>query len=217
MASPTSNLEPIAEKITAHFDSKHAAREAGLPLSREAIRNCANSIRATHRGEFDEAGTLLETARSALDRAQSALENHQDVLHAGFVHAAQKEYAEGAITLALASKNPIPDPDNLGVSYSAYLNGMGEAVGEMRRHLLDTLRRGDVTRCEEILASMDEIYTVLITIDYPDAITAGLRRTTDMVRGVVERTRGDLTIAYRQSELASRMQRLQETLEDKPE
>ncbi|MEE9199308.1 MAG: haloacid dehalogenase [Dehalococcoidia bacterium] len=217
MDSPTSNLGPIVEKIRDHFNGKHAAREAGLPLCREAIRNCANSIRATHRGEFDEARRLMGEARSALDRAKSALGEHPDVFYAGFVHDAQKEYAEAAITLVLASSGLLPDPDELGVTYSAYLKGMGEAVGEMRRHLLDTLRRGDVARCEEVLASMDEIYTILITMDYPDAITAGLRRTTDMVRGVVERTRGDLTIAYRQSELESWMRRLQKSIEDRPQ
>ena len=217
MTSPISNLEPIAEKIRSQLSGKHQAREAGLPLSREAIRHCANSIRATHRGEFDEARRLMEKARSCLNQAHSALEAHPDVFNAGFVHDSQKEYAEAAITLALASGNPLPDPDELQVQYPAYLNGMAEAAGEMRRHLLDTLRRGDVDRCEEILGYMDEIYSILITIDYPDAITGGLRRTTDMVRGVLERTRGDLTVAYRQSELESRLKHLQQTLEDKPQ
>ena len=215
MTTPISNLEQIADKIRSHLSGKHKAREAGLPVSREAIRHCANSIRATHRGDFDEARRLMQKARSLLTQASSALEQHPSVLHAGFVHDSQKEYAEAAITLALASGDPIPDPDDLGVGYPAYLNGMGEAVGEMRRYLLDTLRRGDVSRCEEILTYMDEIYTFLTTIDYPDAITGGLRRTTDMMRGVLERTRGDLTVAYRQSELESWMRRLQKTLEDK--
>ena len=135
--------------------------------------------------------------------------------HAGFVHDSQKEYAEAAITLALASGNPLPHPDELHVHYPAYLNGMAEAAGEMRRHLLDTLRRGDVERCEKVLGYMDDIYSLLITIDYPDAITGGLRRNTDMVRGVLERTRGDLTVASRQSELESRLKDLQQTLENK--
>ena len=213
--SPTSNLDSIVEKIRTHLSAKHQAREAGLPASRDAIRHCANSIRATHRGEFDEARRLIERARALIAEAGSALKDHPDVYHAGFVHSAQKEHAEAAITLALASGAPLPDPDDLGVGYPAYLNGMGEAVGEMRRHLLDTLRKGDVGRCEEVLDYMDAMYTSLTTIDFPDGITAGLRRTTDMVRGVLERTRGDLTVARRQSALESQMRRLQKALEDK--
>ncbi len=215
MSSPTSNLGQIADKIRRSLSRKHSAREAGLPLSREAIRNCANSIRATHRGEFDEARRLLGLAGSLLKQANDALEDHPSVFYAGFIHDAQKEYAEASITLALESGDDLPDPDELGVEYPAYLNGMGEAVGEMRRHLLDTLRKGDVSKCEEILSWMDEIYTVLVTMDYPEGITGGLRRTTDMVRGVTERTRGDLTISYRQSQLESTMERLQKSLEEK--
>ncbi len=215
MSSPTSNLRQIADKVRRSLSDKHSAREAGLPLSREAIRNCANSIRATHRGEFDEARRLLGLAGSLLKQANDALEDHPSVFYAGFIHDAQKEYAEASITLALESGDDLPDPDELGVEYPAYLNGMGEAVGEMRRHLLDTLRKGDVSKCEEILSWMDEIYTVLVTMDYPEGITGGLRRTTDMVRGVTERTRGDLTISYRQSQLESSMERLQKSLEER--
>lgn len=215
MSSPTSNLRQIADKVRRSLSDKHSAREAGLPLSREAIRNCANSIRATHRGEFDEARRLLGLAGSLLKQANDALEDHPSVFYAGFIHDAQKEYAEASITLALESGDDLPDPDELGVEYPAYLNGMGEAVGEMRRHLLDTLRKGDVSKCEEILSWMDEIYTVLVTVDYPEGITGGLRRTTDMVRGVTERTRGDLTISYRQSQLESSMERLQKSLEER--
>lgn len=214
MTTPLPNLDPITEKIRTHLTEKHRAREEGLPKCREAIRFCANSIRATHRLEFDKARELMGEARTRLDQAKNALGAHPDVFHAGFVHDSQKEYAEAAITLALASGNPLPDPDELGVRYPAYLNGLAEAASEMRRHLLDTLRRDDIQRCEELLANMDEIYSMLITIDYPDAITGGIRRTTDMLRGVLERTRGDLTVAYRQSQLESQLKTLHQTLED---
>ena len=137
------------------------------------------------------------------------------MFHVGFVHDSQKEYAEAAITLALASDGRLPSPEELGVHSAAYLNGLAEAASEMRRHILDTLRRDDFQRCEKLLGHMDEIYSVLITIDYPDAITGGLRRTTDMLRGVLERTRGDLTVAYRQSQLESQLKKLHQTLEDR--
>ena len=205
-------LGPIIEKIRAQLSEKHAAREEGLRLSRDAIRQCANSIRASHRGEFDEARRLLAKARDLLDGAECALEGHPSMYHAGFLHDAQKEYAEGRLTLALTSGSPLPDPDELRVGYPAYLNGMGEAVGEMRRHILDTLRTGDIDLCERKLEQIDAIYTALTTIDFPDGITSGLRRTTDMVRGVVERTRGDLTVAHRQDQLERSLRRLEEKL-----
>ena len=212
MPSPVSNLGPIIDKVRASLSEKHGAREEGLRGSRDAIRHCANSIRATHRGEFEDAERLLARARELLDGAEDSLAAHPSVYHAGFLHDAQKEYAEGQITLALASESPLPDPDELRVGYPAYLNGMGEAVGEMRRHILDTLRKGDIDLCERKLEQIDAIYTALTTIDFPDGITSGLRRTTDMVRGVVERTRGDLTVAYRQHQLERSLRRLEDKL-----
>ncbi len=215
MTSPILNLDPIAEEIRTHLAEKHRAREEGLPKCREAIRHCANSIRAIHRLEFETARELMAKARVCLDEAKSALKDHPDVFHVGFVHDSQKEYAEAAITLALASGGSLPNPEELGVHSAAYLNGLAEAASEMRRHILDTLRRDDIQRCEEVLGHMDEIYSVLITIDYPDAITGGLRRTTDMLRGVLERTRGDLTVAYRQSQLESQLKTVRDSLQDR--
>jgi translin len=182
--------------------AKSAAREVGLSRSREAIRHSANAIRAVHRGEFDTAETLIGRARAAIQEAKAALQDHLDILHAGFVHDAEKEYAEAETTLAIiAGRESLPTASDLGVELAAYLNGLGETVGELRRHLLDTLRAGDVERCEECLAMMDEIYGILVTFDYPDAMTGGLRRTTDNVRGILERTRGDLSLAVRQRDL----------------
>jgi len=211
----SSQLEGIGEKIRTHLSTKDAAREKGIPRARDVIKYCANAIRSAHRGEYDNAGKLLETARALLDEINSALKHHGDIFYVGVVHDAQKEYAEASITLALVSGAALPDPDDLGVEYAAYLNGMGEAVGELRRHLLDSLRKDDVSRCEEILTYMDDMYSLLVTMDYPDAITRGLRRTTDMVRGVLERTRGDLTIALRQDDLSKKLSSLREGLERK--
>jgi translin len=140
------------------------------------------------------------------------LADHGELFYGGFVHNAQKEYAEACITLALVANETLPDPDELGVSYAAYLNGLGEAAGEMRRHLLDTLRDGKIERCEEILWAMDDIYSLLVTIDFHDALTGGLRRTTDMVRGVLERTRGDFTMSLRQRQLEQRLEEFEKKL-----
>ena len=198
--SDTSPLETIIPRILDHFAAKNAAREQALSASRTIIRMSANSIRAVHRGEFEKAAAQLDEAKGVRDAAVKALEGHADVYHAGFLHDAQKEYAEARTTLALLSGGSIPSPEELGVEYPAYLNGIAEAVGEMRRMVLDRLRAGEYDGCEEILDAMDDIYSVLVTIDFPDAMTGGLRRTTDQTRGILEKTRGDLTMAMVQRE-----------------
>jgi translin len=206
---PTKRLNAIVEDVRAHLDAKHAAREQALALSRAALRHSANAIRAVHRADFPAAEDLLAQARSLLAQAAEALTDHPDIFYAGFVHNAQKEFAEGCLTLALVSGRPLPSPADLDVDHPAYLNGLGEAVGELRRYLLDSLRGDDIGRCESTLAAMDDIYAVLVTMDYPEAITAGLRRTTDAVRGILERTRGDLTIALVQRNLERRLEDFQ--------
>lgn len=191
----TSPLDEIIPRILGNFAEKNSAREKSLAASRTIIRMSANAIRAVHRGEFAEAAALLNSAREVRDEAVGALAGHGDVYYAGFLHDAQKEYAEAQTTLALISGRPLPSPEELGVEYPAYLNGTAEAVGELRRSLLDRLRAGDFTGCEELLQAMDDIYSVLVSIDFPDAMTGGLRRTTDQTRGILEKTRGDLTMA----------------------
>ncbi len=205
MSRLTDNLESIAEQIRVNLSARDAAREKVLPLCREAIRYCSRAIRAVHRQEFDQAQGLLESARNRLDRAEQAITACGELSNTGFFRDAQKEFAEGSITLALVTGKKPPDPGELGIDPAAYLNGLGEAVGELRRYLLDSIRKGDLSRGGELLSAMDDIYDILVTIDFPDAITGGLRRTTDMVRGVLERTRSDLTLVMRQKELEDRL------------
>lgn len=198
-------LEPVMDHVRAAFADKNAAREKALPLCRDAIRHSANAIRAVHREDFEQAEKLAAAAGQQLAEAKDALRPHLDTYFAGFVHDSQKEFAEASITLAIIAARPLPTPQQLDIELPAYLNGLGEAVGELRRHLLDKLRAGDVEHCESILAAMDDMYSVLVTVDYPDAMTNGLRRTTDSVRGILERTRGDLTVSVRQRELERRL------------
>jgi translin len=198
-------LEAIVDDMRSDFEARHAAREEGLARCRAALRHSANAIRTVHRGEFPAAEDLVTQASALLEQAQAALGGHPAVFHAGFVHDAQKEYAEACLTLAIIAGRPLPTPQALGIEYNAYLNGLGETVGELRRHLLDRLRAGDVEHCERVLSAMDDIYSVIVTFDYPEAITSGLRRTADAVRGILERTRGDLTIAVRQRDLERKL------------
>jgi translin len=201
----TDNLDSIAEQIRLSFSAKDTAREKVLPLCREVIRYCSNAIRAVHRQEFDQAKELLQSARNLLNQIEQIVTDYGELRATGFIKDAQKEFAEGSITLALVTGNQPPTPDELGIDFTAYLNGLGEAVGELRRYLLDSMRRGDLSRGEELLSAMDDIYNILVTMDFPDAITGGLRHTTDMVRGVLEKTRSDLTLVIRQKNLEERL------------
>jgi len=206
-------LSAICQKIRDNFDTKDAARERGLTISREMIRNSANAIRAVHREEYKEAQALMEATAGLLDQAEEALRDYPDVRHAGFIHDAQKEYAESRQTYALIRGEPLPDPDDLRVGYAAYLNGLGEAVGELRRHALDRIRHNDMNWGEGILRAMDEVYYDLSSFDYPPAISGGLKRSADVTRSLIERTRGDITNAVRQQRLETALADLEGRLE----
>jgi len=195
------DLDAIAQKIIGALEAKNAAREGALTLSRKVIQHSALTIRAAHRADFTEAARLLALAREAARQMRDGARAHPDLYYAGYVQDALKEFAEASIVTALAQAQPIPDPDALEVEYAAYLNGMGEAAGELRRHALDLIRQGNAREAEAVLQIMEDIFSVLVTVDFPDAITGGLRRTADMVRGVLERTRGDVTLTIKQEEL----------------
>ena len=201
------DLQSLSAEIHKRFDEKMSAREAALPASRQAIRASANAIRAIHRGEGEEADRLLKEAREALDRGEQAAAAHPDVRHAGFLHDGQKEYAEARLTKAMVDGDDLPSPAEIGVTDAAFLNGMAETIGELRRSVLDLLRGGELPRAEELLKTMDEFYYVLVTIDYPDAITGNLRRWTDVARGIIEKTRGDVTTALVQRDLRAALER----------
>lgn len=207
------DLSDLSARLRAEFDAKLAARERGLAGCRSAIRSSGNAIRALHRYETSAAESLLREAQRDLDGARSVLENHPDMLHAGFVHDAEKELAEGRIAFALVTGAAFPTPDEVGVSSAAFLKGMAESIGEIRRHILDLMRRGELKRCEELLASVDDMYYVLVSMDYPDGITFGLRRVTDVARSIVERTRGDFTTSTVQSALRDALREHAENLE----
>jgi translin len=207
------DIPTLGRSAQDYLAGKHAARERALPKSRHAIRLCANAIRAAHRDEFDSARQLVAEAGTLLRGMAADLHDHLDIFYAGFVADAQKEYAEAALTNALIQREPLPTPEDLGVEWAPFLNGMGEALGELRRYILDRMRLGKTESCESLLADMDEIYALLITLDYPDAITGNLRRTTDAARGILEKTRGDLTLGVSQARLNAAMERVQQRLE----
>jgi translin len=187
--------DELTRSLHERFDAKTAARERALPAARRSIRASANAIRAVHRLELERARELIATSKQELDEGLGAVASHPDVRFAGYLQDAQKEYAEANITFALVAGEELPTPEALALEDAPYLNGMAEAIGEGRRRILDLLRTGEVAQAESLLGDLEELYSVLVTVDYPDAITLNLRRSTDVARSLIEKTRGDLSIA----------------------
>jgi len=195
------NLDQIGDRIRQHLEEKNTARDQALQRSRSLIRFCSKAIRAVHRDEFELAKDLIKEASELVDLLSTELAPFPDLYKAGYTQSALKEFAEASIVYRLVAGEPLPEPEELRVGFVPYLGGLGEAAGELRRRTLDVLRRDDLAEAERLLEMMDDIYGLLVTIDFPDALTHNLRRITDMVRGVTERTRGDLTTTFQQGEL----------------
>lgn len=206
-----SSLDDISDSIRAAFVAKNAARDAAISRSRELIRHCADSIRATHRREWDNAQAKLATAQTAADELRNVVKDYSDLYHSGYMQDALKEVVEAFVTYAIIRGDDLPTPESLNVDNATYINGLAEAATELRRFILDILRRedADIAEAERLLDWMDAIYDQLVTFDFPDAITGDLRRRTDVVRGVLERTRGDLTTTLQQYRLQEALKRFE--------
>ncbi len=205
-------LDSIAEEVRLAFDAQTTERERALAQTRQLTRFCANAIRAIHREDVALAQKTLEEARSLAETLCANLRPFPTLYFAGYTQDALKEYVEARTVFALIFDHPLPTPQELGVEPATYLKGLAEAVGELRRRCLDILRNGYSEEAERLLGHMDDIYAVLVTMDYPDAITLGLRRLTDIARSLIERTRGDLTLNLRQQQLEQALQRLESRL-----
>ena len=208
------NLEAITERIRASFDARTKARDQALAQARQLTRHASHAIRAIHRSETDLAHEHLDEARNLASILRTSLTEYPDLFYAGYTQDAIKEFVEASVTCALIESQPLPEPEDLEVEFATYLNGLAEVTGELRRRCMDILRQGYSDEAERLLNCMDDIYGELVTLDYPDAITNGLRRQTDLVRGIVERTRGDMTISLREQHLEKAMARLAAQLPD---
>jgi len=200
-------FETLIEKAKKVLDERTAARDQALVQARQLTRLSAHTIRAIHRNESQQAHELLMEAHVLTLNIQRDLASYPDLYYAGYTQDAIKEFAEASLTVALIENTPLPTPEELGIEYATYLNGLAEAIGELRRKCLDILRMGYSEDAERLLNAMDDIYNVLVTMDYPDAITNGLRRQTDLVRGIIERTRADLTLSLREQHLQEALQK----------
>ncbi|NMC85175.1 MAG: haloacid dehalogenase [Anaerolineaceae bacterium] len=196
----------ITENARKNFDERTAARDQALVQARQLTRLCAHTIRAIHRSESQPAHELLGEAHALVQQMQKDLVNYPDLYFAGYTQDAIKEFSEASLTVAIIENSVLPTPEELGIEYNTYVNGLAECIGELRRRCLDILRQGYSEDAERLLSAMDEIYNFLVTMDYPDAVTQGLRRQTDLVRGIIERTRADLTLSLREQHLQEALQ-----------
>ncbi|HHY89029.1 MAG TPA: haloacid dehalogenase [Chloroflexi bacterium] len=203
----------LTEQVHAVMDSRNQARDRALVQARELTRHAAHAIRAIHRGELEVAEDHLRQAGQLHQAFKTELADFPQIFYAGYTQDAIKEFVEANVTVALIQGHPLPLPDQLEVDPAVYLNGLAEAVGELRRRTLDILRKGYSEEAERLLACMDEIFALLITVDYPDAITNGLRRQTDLARGIIERTRGDLTTSLREERLLEALRKVSRQLD----
>jgi translin len=189
------------------LDGVNGAREAGLAACRRTVRAAGSAIRAIHRREPSRYEELLSDCETALREAQRVMAPYPAVAYAGFLHDAEKEYSEAVLTSALVAGGALRTHSDLRVGLPAWLNGLAEAASELRRHLLDRLRAGETETAEQLLASMEDVYEALVGVDYPDAVTGGLRRTADALRAVLERTRSDVTTTMLQVRLQHALER----------
>jgi translin len=205
-------LDAIAERIHQSFEARTTVRDRILAQARTLTRHCANAIRAVHRDEFTLAEENLHEARQLVVSIRAVLDEYPDLYYAGYSQDALKEFAEANIVYAMINNVGLPTPEDLDLEPATYLQGLAEAVGEFRRRCLDALLHERPQEAEQLLGHMDNIYAVLVTMDYPDAITGGLRRLTDVARAIIERTRGDLTISLRQEHLEQSLHRVEQIL-----
>jgi len=209
-------LENIADGIRQHFDVRTSKRDEALKRARQLTRACSLAIRAVHRDDKEGMDTSLAEAQSLADNLRAELKEYPDLFYAGYTQDSLKEFVEANVTCALIQSQPLQTPEELGVEDATYLNGLAEVVGELRRRTLDILRSGYSQEAERLLGHMDEIYSVLVTMDYPDAITNGLRRQTDLARGIIEKTRGDVTFSLRGQDLTEAIRKLSGQLNGNP-
>ena len=207
------NWESIVGTLRERAQQMHDARESGLVHCRTLTQLSAKCIRHIHRHQFVEARELLVRAKETAANARTALAPYPELYHAGYLHDAEKEMVEASAVLAIVDGKPYPSADELGTGIMSYLNGMGEAASEVRRYCLDEMRRGKLSQAEVILLQMETIYDDLITFDFSDAMTGGLRRTCDALRAVIERTRSDLTATASQQALVAELQATRSLLE----
>lgn len=201
------SFERQLSEIDAVLKAKDGNREKVITFSREIIRRSGSAVLAIHKGEWQAATDAIAEARSSLEGALEVCDGQQEFYYVGPMPQAFQEYAEANIVLALIRGMEAPSPQQLRVPVESYITGLADAVGEMRRHALDSLRRDDFAEAERSLRVMEESYTALKSLDFPRAVVPNLKRKVDVNRRLVEETRGDVTLALQGQRIRESIER----------
>jgi translin len=203
------NLEEIAERIESRLEEKDQVREVAIKSARAINRLSGSIVHLIHKGE--DVRPMMNEALDETHRLRSLLEDYPEIWESGLVEGALQELAEAAILLALVHDDELPDPDDMGITGNAYLLGMADAIGELRRFALEKLREGEVDEAKIYLEIMEEIFLVIMRFDFPDALIP-IRRKQDVARSLLEKTRGDVAVAVNSARLQMRMDELSRKL-----
>lgn len=188
------NLDNIVNKIEKSIDDKELIREKALRFSRDIIINCRKAIQYIHQGLNQEADENIKKASAKLAELYDTTKNFPEIYHNGFVENAAQELVEALCFYNIMQGKDLPDPDEIQTTYSSYLMGLCDLVGELRRTVLDSIRSGEQKNADEYLKMMEDIYDVIIRFDYPSGLVP-IKKKQDMVRGLIEKTRGELAVA----------------------
>jgi len=199
-------FEEIFANIDQNLSVIDTMREEVLQKTRLIVRKAAETIKAVHREEWDNAEKNIAEMRTALKSVGEQVKQHETLAKRNYVEISEQEFAEAAILYSLLHESQIKTPSDLQIPDLSWLLGLADVAGELRRHCLDAIRNGNMAVAEHMLELMEEIYQNLFSLDYPKGLLGGLREKTDAVRKMLQATRGELAIA-------THMARLNENLE----
>jgi len=199
------NLDEIADRIQSRLDEKDTVREIAIKSSRAIIRISGSVIHSIHKKE--DVRRMMGEAMDEAQRLRGLLEEHPEIWNSGLVEDAMQELSEAAIIMSIADDAPLPDPEELGVPMTAYLLGLADAIGELRRFTLESLRQGNTETATVFLEMMEDMFKVIMRFDYPDALVS-IRRKQDIARSLLEKTRGELAVAVSSKMLGDKISAL---------
>ncbi|WP_457619607.1 hypothetical protein [Methanopyrus sp.] len=201
------NLRETIEDIRGELDALDEARDEAQVVLRDLHKLSSEAVYEVHRGNLEEARRRLDEAAELVSKLHDLLGDFPELLRTGFAENHLQEYAEAEILYSIVKDLRAPSPEEINVSPRAYLLGLLDAVGELRRIVVDALREGDLDRAEEFLGIMEEIYSLTMTFDYPRSVVPNLKRKQDVARSLLEKTRSEVTIAGKTEELKRALER----------
>ncbi len=202
-------LKAVLKEIEKELQEKEKVRENAQKDVRKATSLSKQAILLIHQNRLKEARKLAERAKQIISKLNDLSATHPSIIYGGMFSAALQEYAEANIFLTLVNESRFVTPSEINVPSVDYVLGLADVIGELRRRALDALREGNVSKGEECLQLMDEIYIELMAMDESYMLVVGLRRKCDVARKIIEVTRGDVTQEMRRSQLENYLKRFE--------